>query len=296
MVMAGFRVSLLGILVTFVAEIWLVKGSSLSVLLTDVGDTFETATSIPLGDYVVHTLETDSDVDFFKINMIEGQVHTLTLFRTFYVFDTRIEEDFVTSVLDQNNSVVSVSSSTPEGTVGQFSFTPSYTGPHIFRIASDDDVGEYTFGAVLGSTAVLPTVNLPLVPTEPFPVTEFPGSLTVNSPGVLRFSYNSNITATLYIALFTSVDDYAVYKSNGELVTENSRFTRGILSFPVAEGEEVFITLTRPFSELTLLVTTDQFPEGDKEETDTGLVAAISVLSCLLAISTIGNLSLYRIT
>ena len=87
-----------------------------------------------------------------------------------------------------------------------------------------------------------------------------------------------------------------MYKSNGELVTENSRFTRGILSFPVAEGEEVFITLTRPFSELTLLVTTDQFSEGDKEETDTGLVAAISVLSCLLAISTIGNISLYRIT
>ena len=275
----------------------LAEGTSLSILAADAGDTFETATNIPLGHYVIDSLETVSDVDYFKFTLTSGQPHTLTLFKSFFVFDDQLQSEFIFGVRDQNDSSISVSSTRPSGTLRQITFTPTYTGPHIFRLASDDGFGEYAFGAVLGGSAVFPNASLPLASTVELPDAVLSGGLTfAPQTEALRFSYVPSATGTLHLAGFHSFGEleYSVYDGNGALLTDNAEGTENVIRVPVVQGEEIYIHIASPTTELLLVGTTEQTSEEDNNIDNTAYVSAVSVLSCLLAFSTVANVSMLR--
>ena len=285
----------------------LIECASVSILREDAGDTFETATEIPFGDFFIHEFVPDNDVDFFKSNLIEGQETTIVYFRTFAVFDRVFQGSFGLSVRDENGSFVSTSSSSTEDTYTRVKLTPTYSGPHVVNMASIISGGEYTIGFVAGDSPVLPNLDLPsLALIQPFPITQFPGAVQVFQTSPLRFSYVPAVTGILLLAVFEETTESIrglISKPSGEFVSDHA-FSggRATLSIPIVAGEEVIINMELRASSAVVFATTNPLlntTQGGEDddgpgEIDLALTAGVGAISGLLVVSAAANVAMYK--
>ncbi len=75
------------------------------ILADDFGNSWETATAIPMHNAVYGTIEYNGDWDFFKIKLIAGRAYQITVYASFTNTFLRIYDPNMNHLYDVDNTV-----------------------------------------------------------------------------------------------------------------------------------------------------------------------------------------------